>query len=93
MYTTIGAFLGESENTDDVIDVVEDQEDSNNTNDNHPLLGTFRKLVEKGTSPKDIVKQFKEDELLEIGKEYGFEWGNKGTKIEKVNLLIEAMNK
>ena len=28
-----------------------------------------------------------------IGKKYGFEWTTRGTKIEKVNLLIEAINK
>ena len=55
------------------------------------MLDTFRKLVEKGTLPKEIAKQFKEVEIIKIGKEYGFEWGNKGTKVEKVNLLIEAI--
>ena len=81
----------EKENNDNIINQVEYQEDLENTNDNNPLVNTFKQLVEKGTLPKDIAKQFKENELVELGKEYGFEWGNKSTKIEKVNLLIEAI--
>lgn len=83
----------EKENQDSNIDVVEEQEDSENTNDNHPLVNTFKKLLREGVSAADISKQFREDELIEIGKEYGFKFTTNGTKIEKVNLLIEAINK
>lgn len=74
-------------------DTIEEQEDAENTNDNHPLVNIFKKLVKEGVSAADISKQFKEEELIEIGKEYGFEWNSKGTKTEKVKLLIEAINK
>ena len=74
-------------------DVIEDQEDAENTNDNHPLLNTFKKLVKKGEILADIAKQFREEELIEIGKEYGFEFTTKGSKIEKVKLIFEAINK
>ena len=83
----------EKEAQDRFNDNVEQQEDSENINDNHPLVNTFKKLVKEGATADVIAKQFKEDELIEIGKEYGFEFTTKGTKIEKVNLLIEAINK
>lgn len=83
----------EKEAQDRFKDVIEEQEDAQNTNDNHPLVNTFKKLVKEGATADVIAKQFKEDELIEIGKEYGFEFTTKGTKIEKVNLLIEAINK
>lgn len=83
----------EKEFEDSVNDLVEKEEDAENTNDNHPLVNTFKKLVREGATPNEIAKQFKESELIEIGKEYGFEWTTKGTKLEKVNLLIEAINK
>lgn len=83
----------EKEAQDRFKDNVEQQEDSENINDNHPLVNTFKKLVKEGATADVISKQFKEDELIEIGKEYGFEFTTKGTKIEKVNLLIESINK
>lgn len=83
----------EKESSGNIINQVEYQEDSENTNDNNPLVNTFKKLVKEGATVDVIAKQFKGDELIEIGKEYGFEFTTKGTKIEKVNLLIEAINK
>ena len=78
----------EKETQDRFNDVVEEKEDIENTNDNYPLVNTFKKLLKEGAASEEIAKQFKESELIEIGKKYGFEFNTKGTKIEKVNLLI-----
>lgn len=74
-------------------DIKDEQEDSENTNDNDPLVNTFIKLVRENVSVEKIAKIFKDVELIEIGKEYGLEFTTKGTKEEKVKLIIEAINK
>ena len=74
-------------------DSLEEGEDAENTNDNHPLVNTFKKLVREGVSAEDISKQFKEVELIEIGKEYDLAFTSKGSKLDKVKLIIEVILK
>lgn len=83
----------EKEEEDSLNDSLEEQEDAENTNDNHPLVNTFKKLVREGVSAADISKQFKEVELIEIGKEYNLAFTSKGNKLDKVKLIIEVILK
>jgi predicted phage gp36 major capsid-like protein len=77
----------EKEVEDSFNDTSEEEENAQITEDNHPLLNIFKKLVKLEEDAKSISKRFRESELIEMGKEFGFEWTTKGTKIEKVILL------
>lgn len=81
----------EKELEDDITDLEEEEEDAQITNDNHPLLNTFKKLIKEEGNVQTISKSFRESELIEIGKKLGFEWTSKGTKVEKVEMLIKAI--
>lgn len=72
-------------------ELIEVIEDDTNTNDNHPLVNTFEKMVRKRDAAETIAKQFKESELIEIGKEFGLKFSTLGTKTEKVKLIIEKI--
>jgi hypothetical protein len=50
-------------------------------------------MVREGVSANDISKQFKESELIEIGKEFNLQFTSKGSKFDKVQLIIEEILK
>lgn len=81
----------EKEFEDNSKNVFEEQEDTENTNDNHPLVNTFKKLVRDGNTIEAIAKQFKEEELIDIGREYNLSFTNKGSKTDKVKIIIKEL--
>lgn len=72
-------------------DIKEEEQDKTIKDNSRPFLDEFKKYIEKGNDAEYITKKFKEAELIEIGKEYGFEWTTKGTKLEKVKTLMELI--
>lgn len=74
-------------------DLIEEQEDKENINNNNPLLNTFKKMLKEEASLEIIAKTFRELELIEIAKEFNVILSTKGTKIEKVKLIIELINR
>lgn len=73
------------------LEVIEEKEDAENTNNNHPLVNTFEKMYKEGAILETIAKQFREGELIEIGKEFELEFTSAGTKLDKVKLIIEKI--
>ena len=83
----------EKEAQDSNNDSIEEKEDIENTNNNHSLVNTFEKMYRDGATLAVIARQFRESELIEIGKEFGLEFTSAGTKVDKVKLIIEQLEK
>lgn len=65
----------------------EDPEDPKDSD----LLTKFKSFHKDGLSVSNISKKFKESELISIGKELGYSWTFKGSKSQKVKLIIEKL--
>lgn len=76
---------------EDLLEEIEDEEIKSN---GRPLVNTFINCFKKNKTIEYLVKKFKEEELISIGKEFGFEdWTTKGLKKDKVISLLEYLNK
>lgn len=56
-------------------------------------LEIFKLMLSKGSTFPDFNKEFNEPELIEIGNELGLGFTTKGTKKEKIELIIEKLSK
>jgi len=79
----------ESETEIEKLEAEADKEtDVQELNLNKDLLITMYK---EGVSNKNISSAFKEEDLIDLGEDFGFDWTTKGSKISKVNTLVDAM--
>ena len=55
------------------------------------LYDLFVEQCNLGKTPKELAKKYTEKELIEMGTYVGFSWTTKGSKADKVKLLIETI--